>query len=239
MPLSRRGTADTPLNKSLSVSDTDDEYRQNDCVPYYLPPILTYIANIAVIAFLLLIYVLPPTSAPWPISMIQHTIGLQHVEKPFWLLALLHLTEAYIVVVICRRRGYRLRDTLILVSSTLICGIYCLFPLVGRPSRPEYFTRLPWTVYVMFILLANIVIYAYLTPIASHFTALHIITATMGERLVASAYWVLIGTHASETLFCFMICFFVRGYHFTTTLKWTIQTAVTGMNGMHLLFQKH
>lgn len=132
MSLHQRGHINTSSNgQALSTLNMDKENKLYCNRVWQPPPLSTYIVNLLLIGSIAAIYVVPHSMAPWPINFIQRGLGTSYIGVPFRILLFCHLTEAYIATVICRRRGHSWPNTIACMASTMLCGVYCLLPLVG------------------------------------------------------------------------------------------------------------
>jgi hypothetical protein len=172
-----------------------------------------------------------PQYAPWPLSLIRPDMAMLVLQ----LVGLIHLTEAYVAVVICRKRGRSAIDTCNWAFHVCLGGVHYLLRLTKTRNRRDVFYRLPIATYIIFIMISSLVAYAYLTPITQHPAPLRVLTNPMGEKPVGYAFKLLFGIHTTEALLTGLICL-QRGYRVSNTLLWMLQSAITGMNGMHLLF---
>ncbi|RKP05917.1 hypothetical protein THASP1DRAFT_32256 [Thamnocephalis sphaerospora] len=176
---------------------------------------------------------LAPQYLPQPLNQLSPTLA----AVLFRTLCLIHVTEAYTAVVICRKRGHTVAETVSWASHVLLCGLFYLRHLIKTRSSTEYFSRLPIATYMVFTMLSATVAYAKLVPLAAHPAPLRVITALLGRQLVEYAFWLMFGIHTIEMVIAVIICT-TRGYRLSTTLSWAGQTLITGMNGMHPLFRR-
>ncbi|KAI8057128.1 hypothetical protein BDF22DRAFT_740658 [Syncephalis plumigaleata] len=157
MSLHQRSNTSTSSNgQTSSILNANKEVDKRHDYRVWQPLSLsTYIANLLMVGLIVSIYVVPHSMAPWPVSFIQRCLGTFYIGVPFWILLFCHFTETYIATIICCRRGYTWPTTIACMASTMLCGVNCLLPLVGRSTRPEYFKRLPLATYIAFVYWAS------------------------------------------------------------------------------------